>query len=141
MNAKQILFAPKQGCMLQRTMKNFNVRKNWDQVNAFWILFSKCVNISHINALWKKEKWKIKVYMGCFFYCLKNSKTVIHFENESIPSIILSTIHSINCAFFCQGFEAILLGYKWINSVSVFLNHIPLLDICQDKSVVFIILS
>ena len=28
-----------------------------------------------------------------------------------------------------------------IDSVSVFLTHLPLLDICQDKSVVFIILS
>ena len=77
------------------TLKNlFKVRYIWDQVNALWkknIFFSKCVNISHINALWKNFENQI-LHGSLYFYCLKISKTINNFENESIPSNILSTI-------------------------------------------------
>ena len=50
---------------------------------------------------------------------------------------------SINCTLICQGYEAILLGYKWFVSCKlnqflhkfrqVFLTHLPLLDIFGHK--------
>ena len=123
------------GDLLERTLKNIQ-------------LFSKCVNISHINTLCKKSK--IKFSIGRLLYCLKNSETIINFENQLIPSNILSTILLILCSFvkvlkrYCQDTSGLYhsnLNNFCIDSVSVFLTHLPLLDICQDKSVVFIILS
>ena len=126
--------------MLQCTLKNY----------ALWNFFSKCVkfgtrstpfkkknskcfNIRHINAHWKKSKIK---------FCIKISNTIINFEHESITTNILSTILLIVRSFV--NVLKILLGYKCcascklkhfcIDSVSVFLTHLPLLDIFRHFS-------
>ena len=71
------------------------------------IFFSKCVNISQNNALWKKIENQI-LHGSLDFYCLKISKTIINFEKENHFKYVIDD--SINCTFICQGFEAILLG-------------------------------
>ena len=49
--------------------------------------YSKCVNICHINALRKDFENQI-LHGSRYFSCLKNSKTIINFENESIPQML-----------------------------------------------------
>ena len=55
-----------------------------------YALFSNCVNIGYSNELGKKSK--IKFCKARCFSCLKTSKTIINFENESISLNVLSTI-------------------------------------------------
>ena len=72
---------------------------------------SKCVNITHINAIWKIIENQI--LHGSLFYCLKNLKTIINFKNESITSNILSTILLIVRSFVKIFKRYCMLEYKW----------------------------
>ena len=74
------------------------------------IIFSKCVNIRNINALWKISKNQILHGSSPLFFFFQRQLLILKM-NQLISSNVKCFNHdSINCTFTCQGCEVILYG-------------------------------
>ena len=91
---------------------------------------SKCVNIGHINVLWKKIENHI-LHGWLYFSFYKFSNIIINLENASISSIVLLTILSIVCSIVMC-----LKNYCWdkCGFASCKLNQFLQTKFCQSFS-------
>ena len=111
--------------LLQRTLKNYALWKFFSKCVKFGTqsthlekkyFFSKCVNISHINALWKKNRKSNFAWLALFLL-FKNFKDNYEFW-KWIYTIKYFIDDSINCTLICQEYEAILLWHFYLIKIS-----------------------